>query len=81
MKKKTFVEKGGFKSLLDDTYSDKKKTDIDNINKPETFKKVTFRLKLEIVTAVKEIAYVNRISVTELIERALVEKIEREKKQ
>lgn len=80
MSKKTFINKGGFDSLLDDTYSYDKKTDI-NIGqqkKPDTFKKVTIRLKTEIANSVKEIAYWNRISITEFIERALIKTIEEE---
>jgi len=80
MSKKTFINKGGFESLLDNPLSKSKPQILQNEKNDEYLKKITIRIKSTTANTIKDIAYWNRISVTKFIETALETAIEEHNK-
>lgn len=79
MSKKTFKNKGGFDSLLD-TNNDEGIENKQRIITKSILEKVTFRIDEKIMTDVRNIAYWERQSISEILKDSIELKIEKYRK-
>ena len=76
MSKKTFKNKGGFDSLLEANSDEAIAATQKALTKPR-LEKVTFRIDETIMTEVRNIAYWERLSISEILKDAAELKIEK----